>query len=167
LLAALPGFVAAQEVLPDLTHQLTALKPRPPAPDFTLKDLDGKTQRLSDYKGKVVLVNFWATSCAVCLKEMPRLAELHERYAARGLETIAVAMPYDPPNRVVAYQRDKRLPFKVAIDPNGEAARRFDDVRVTPTTFLIDRRGRIVARYVGEPDFAEVAKLIEGALARG
>jgi peroxiredoxin len=98
---------------------------------------------------------------------MPRMAELHERYAARGLETIAVAMPYDPPNRVVAYQREKRLPFKVAIDPNGEAARRFDDVRVTPTTFLIDRRGRIVARYVGEPDFAEVEKLIEGALARG
>jgi thiol-disulfide isomerase/thioredoxin len=117
-------------------------------------------------EGKVVLVNFWATSCAVCLKEMPRLAELHERYAARGLETIAVAMPYDPPNLVVAYQRDKRLPFKVAIDPNGEAARRFDDVKVTPTTFLIDRRGRIVARYVGEPDFAEVEKLIEGALAR-
>ncbi len=115
--------------------------------------------------GKVVLVNFWSTSCAVCLKEMPRLAELHRRYEARGFETIAVAMPYDPPNLVVAYQQQARLPFKVAIDPNGEVARRFDDVKLTPTTYLIDRRGRVVKRYVGEPDFGEVERRIEQALA--
>jgi peroxiredoxin len=115
--------------------------------------------------GKVVLVNFWATSCAVCLKEMPRIADLHRRYAARGYETVAVAMPYDPPNLVADYQRRTQLPFKVAIDPNGEVARRFDDVKLTPTTYLIDRKGRVIKRYVGEPDFTEVERVIERALA--
>lgn len=116
--------------------------------------------------GKVVLVNFWSTSCAVCLQEMPRLAALHRKYAARGFETVAVAMPYDPPNHVVAYQKSARLPFKVAIDPAGEVTRRFDDVKATPTTFVIDRRGRILKRIVGEPDFAELERLIEAALSR-
>lgn len=142
------------------------LAPRP-APIVAYTTLEHGIVAPAALEGKVVLVNFWATSCAVCLAEMPRLAALHERYAGRGLETIAVAMPYDPPNLVVAYQRDKRLPFKVAIDPNGEVARRFDGVSVTPTTYLIDRRGRIVARYIGAPDFAEVERLIQGALALG
>jgi thiol-disulfide isomerase/thioredoxin len=142
------------------------LAPRP-APVVAFTTLEHGIVSPAALEGKVVLVNFWATSCAVCLREMPRLAELHQRYAARGLETIAVAMPYDPPNLVVAYQRDKRLPFKVAIDPNGEIARRFDDVKLTPTTYVIDRRGRVLVRYVGEPDFAELEKLIQGALARG
>jgi thiol-disulfide isomerase/thioredoxin len=141
------------------------LAPRP-APAVAYTTLEHGIVAPAALAGKVVLVNFWATSCAVCLREMPRLAALHERYADRGLETIAVAMPYDPPNRVAAYQRDQRLPFKVAIDPNGTVARSFDDVRLTPTTYLIDRRGRILARYVGEPDFAEVERLIQGALAR-
>lgn len=115
--------------------------------------------------GKVVLVNFWSTTCAVCVKELPKLAMLQRRYAGRGYETVAVSMPYDPPSAVVAYQKSARLPFKVAIDPYGEVTRRFDGVKATPTTFLIDRRGRILKRYVGEPDFAELERLIEGALA--
>jgi thiol-disulfide isomerase/thioredoxin len=115
--------------------------------------------------GKVLLVNFWSTSCAVCLKEMPRLAEIHRKYEARGFDTIAVAMPYDAPSHVVAYQRQAQLPFKVAIDPNGEVSRSFDDVTLTPTTFLIDRKGRVLKRYVGEPDFAEVERIVAGALA--
>jgi thiol-disulfide isomerase/thioredoxin len=135
---------------------------RAPAVSFTTLEHGVVTPEA--LRGKVVLVNFWATTCTVCLKEMPGIVALHEKYAPRGLETVAVAMPYDPPNRVVEYQRDKRLPFKVAIDPNGEVARRFDGVTFTPTTVLIDRNGRVLKRYVGEPDFADVEKRVEGAL---
>jgi thiol-disulfide isomerase/thioredoxin len=136
------------------------------APVVSFTTLDHGIVTSGALGGKVVLLNFWSTSCDVCLKEMPRLAELHRKYQARGLETVAVAMPYDQPNIVVAYQKATRLPFKVAIDPGGEVSRRFDDVRATPTTFVIDRRGRILKRYLGEPDFAELERLIEDALAR-
>lgn len=135
------------------------------APEVAFTTLEHGVIPSASLRGKVVLVNFWATSCTVCVKEMPRIAALYGKYAPRGFETIAVAMPYDPPNLVLQYQQAERLPFKVAIDPNGEVARRFDDVRLTPTTWLIDRRGRVLKRYVGEPDFAEVERLIEGALA--
>jgi peroxiredoxin len=113
----------------------------------------------------VVLVNFWATSCAVCVKEMPRLAEIHRRHSDRGLETVAVAMSYDPPNYVVQYAERTRLPFRVALDPVGQVAKQFGDVRLTPTTFVIDRRGQIVKRIVGEPDFAQLDRLLEAKLA--
>jgi peroxiredoxin len=135
------------------------------APGVSFTTLEHGVVTPEALRGKVVLVNFWATTCSVCVKEMPSIATLHEKFASRGLETVAVAMSYDPPNRVVEYQRAARLPFKVAIDPNGEVARRFDDVTLTPTTVLIDRRGRVMKRYVGEPDFAEVERLIERALA--
>jgi thiol-disulfide isomerase/thioredoxin len=135
------------------------------APEVSFTTLEHGVVSPESLRGKVVLVNFWATSCTVCVKEMPRIAALYGKYAPRGFDTIAVAMPYDPPNLVVAYQQAERLPFKVAIDPNGDVARRFDDVRLTPTTWLIDRHGRVLKRYVGEPDFAEVERLIEGALA--
>jgi thiol-disulfide isomerase/thioredoxin len=136
-----------------------------PAPAVSFTTLEHGVVPPAALDGKVILVNFWATSCAVCLKEMPRLAELQRKYQARGFDTIAVAMPYDPPNLVVAYQQRAQLPFKVAIDPSGEVAKRFDDVRLTPTTYLIDRKGRVLKRYVGEPDFAELERLVDAALA--
>lgn len=116
-------------------------------------------------RGKVLLVNFWATSCVPCVKEMPRLAELHLRRHREGLETIAVAMRYDPPNHVLRFAERERLPFPVALDPVGEVARLFGDVQLTPTTFVIDRSGRIVRRIVGEPDFAELERLLDRTLA--
>ena len=118
-------------------------------------------------RGKVVVVNFWATDCVVCLREMPRMVETHNKYQARGLETVAVAMWYDPPNRVVNYAEKNALPFKVAFDPVGEHARAFGDLTLTPTTFVIDKRGMIVSRTVGEPDFKKLHRLIEDKLAEG
>jgi peroxiredoxin len=134
-------------------------------PDVTITTIQGEQLTAASLRGKVVLVNFWATSCATCVKEMPRLVETYRRHRARGFETIAVAMSYDPPNYVLHYAARNALPFKVALDPTGAAARAFGDVELTPTTFVIDRRGTIVKRYLGEPDFAELDRLIERALA--
>ena len=134
-------------------------------PEVTLTTIQGEQLTAADLRGKVVLVNFWATSCATCVKEMPKLVETYRKHRDRGFETIAVAMSYDPPNYVLHYAAKNALPFKVALDPVGAAARAFGDVSLTPTTFVIDRRGTIVKRYVGEPDFAELDRLIEAKLA--
>lgn len=141
--------------------------PKVPArmPEVPLTTIKGEQLTAADLRGKVVLVNFWATSCVTCVKEMPQLVATWRKHQARGFETIAVAMRYDPPNYVLAYAEKNALPFKVALDPVGAAARAFGDVSLTPTTFVIDRRGMIVKRYVGEPDFAELDRLIEGKLA--
>jgi peroxiredoxin len=162
-----PLIIAALAVLA-LPGVAWYLSTRPsPAPEATFATIAGETLSTADLRGKVVLVNFWATSCAVCVKEMPRLAEIHRRHHARGLETVAVAMSYDPPNYVVRYAQRAALPFRVALDPVGDAAKRFGDVRATPTTFVIDRQGRIVKRIVGEPDFAALDRLLEAKLAEG
>jgi peroxiredoxin len=135
-----------------------------PAPDIAVTTLQGETLALSSLEGKVVLVNFWATTCVVCVREMPRLTELYQRYKAQGYEMLAVAMPYDPPHRVIDYTRRNALPFTVALDLEGKAAWAFGDVRATPTTFLIDRNGMIVREYVGEPNFARLDSLIAKTL---
>ena len=134
------------------------------APAVTFLTLKGERIAMSDLRGKVVLVEFWATDCVTCVREMPQLAATHEKYLARGYETIAVAMRYDPPNYVVAYAERNRLPFTVAFDPVGELAKAFGEVKLTPTTFVIDRRGAIVARMLGERDFARLHALVEEKL---
>jgi len=137
---------------------------KPAAPQVTFVSLKGEKITTADLRGKVVLVNFWATDCAVCVKEMPHLVSTYRKYRAQGFETIAVAMKYDPPNYVLNYVEKTALPFTVTLDPMGELARAFGDVRLTPTTFVIDRQGRIVTRILGEPDFAALHALLEEKL---
>jgi peroxiredoxin len=136
------------------------------APSSTFVLLDGTTQTTADMKGKVTLVNFWATSCTTCVAEMPRIIATHNKHKARGFDTLAVAMSYDPPSYVVNYAETRKLPFKVAIDNTGAVAKAWGDVQLTPTTFVVDKRGQIVKRYVGEPDFAELDRLIDKLLAQ-
>lgn len=127
--------------------------------------LSGGNFSVADLRGKVLLVNFWATSCVGCVAEMPKLVEAWRRYAPRGYETVAVAMAYDHPNAVAEFARQRALPFRVALDPGGDVARAFGNVTVTPTTYLLDRHGHIVAKYVGEPDWTEFQAQIERTLA--
>ncbi len=135
------------------------------APESTFVLLDGSKKTTGDLKGKVTLVNFWATSCVTCVAEMPKLISTYDKYKAQGYDTVAVAMSYDPPSYVVNYTQTRQLPFKVAIDNTGAVARAWGDVQLTPTTFLVNKRGEIVKRFVGEPDFADLHKLIEKLLA--
>lgn len=133
-------------------------------PDSAFLLLDGSTMPAKDLTGKVTLVNFWATTCATCVKEMPGLVETHQRFHAQGFETVAVAMSYDPPTWVSNFAHSRQLPFKVALDHDGRLAQQWGDVRLTPTTFLLDKQGNIVKRYLGEPDFPALHRLIEQLL---
>jgi peroxiredoxin len=127
--------------------------------------LDGRKGSTESLRGNVVLVNFWATSCSACVAEMPQIIATHNKFKERGYETVAVAMSYDPPAYVARFAETRQLPFGVAIDNTGEIARRFGDVQLTPTTFLIDKRGNIVKRYLGAPDFEALRVLIDKLLA--
>ena len=138
---------------------------RDPAPDVAFVRLDGSRARLSELKGRVVLVNFWATSCATCVAEMPDLIETHKKHHTSGYETLAVAMSYDPPAYVSSFAERRGLPFSVAIDNTGAIAKAFGDIRLTPTTFVLDKQSRIVKRYVGTPDFKALDRLIVDLLA--
>ena len=136
-----------------------------PAPKVTFTSLKGDKVSTFELRGRVVVVNFWATDCPACVKEMPRMVTTYNKYQTQGLEFIAVAMRHDPPNYVINYAEKNSLPFKVALDPTGEAAKAFGDVKLTPTTILIDRAGNIVSRILGEPDFAKFEALIAQKLA--
>jgi peroxiredoxin len=134
------------------------------APRAEFVTIQGEKLSTDSLRGKVVLVNFWSTSCDVCMAEMPKIADTYRKYRDRGFETVAVAMSYDPPNYVLAYAVNHRLPFRVSLDPVGNVARGFGDVDATPTTFVLDRRGKVVARYVGAPDFGKLDELLESKL---
>ena len=134
------------------------------APESKFVLLDGSSKTTSQFKGQVTLINFWATSCVTCVAEMPKMIATYDKYHAKGFDTVAVAMSYDPPAYVVNYAQTRKLPFKVAIDNTGSVARAWGEVKLTPTTYLVNKRGEIVKRFVGEPDFAELHKLIETLL---
>ena len=129
-----------------------------PAVSYTL--LDGRKSDLAALRGRVVLVNFWATDCAPCVEEMPALVANWRKFSPQGFETLAVAMRYDAPALVSNFAQARALPFGVVIDNTGEIADRLGNVQFTPTTLLINKRGEIVKRWVGQTDFAAIAPLI-------
>ncbi|MCG2585181.1 peroxiredoxin [Massilia sp. TS11] len=143
-------------------YLLTANKPA--APNVTFVSITGEKIAAQSLRGKVVMVNFWATSCATCVKEMPQMVETYEKFKGRGMEFVAVAMSYDRPDYVLAYTDDKKLPFKVALDVDGSLAKQFGNVAMTPTTFVIDKDGKILKRYVGEPEFPALHALLDKAI---
>lgn len=137
-----------------------------PAPALQLTDLQGRTLSLAELKGKPVLVVFWATTCPGCIEEMPHLVELYHELHPRGLEIIGIAMAYDPPPQVREMVEQRRLPYTIALDRDGAAARAFNDVRLTPTSFLINPQGRIVTQQLGNMDFerlrARILTMLKG-----
>lgn len=135
------------------------------APEVTYHTLGGRQVTSQELQGKVVLVKFWATSCVTCVQQMPGTAEVFEKFGPRGYEVIAVAMDYDPIEYVRNFTERRKLPFTVAHDASGEIAQAFGDVRLTPTAFLIDKKGRIVKRYLGNYDKDAFVKTVEQALA--
>lgn len=135
------------------------------APNVTFTSLSGERISLKSLRGKVVMVNFWATSCTTCVKEMPQMIDTYTRFKGQGLDFVAVAMSYDPPNYVLNFVQTRKLPFTVSLDPQDQLAKSFGDVRLTPTTFVIDKQGNIIKRYVGEPDFPALHRLLAKNLA--
>ncbi len=135
------------------------------APEVAYTLLDGRPGHTAALRGKVLLVNFWATSCVTCVHEMPSLVATWRKYQRAGYEMLAVAMSYDPPAQVALFAETRALPFGVVIDNTGAIARAFGDVSLTPTTFVIDKRGGIAQRYLGAPDFTELHQRVETLLA--
>jgi thiol-disulfide isomerase/thioredoxin len=125
-----------------------------PAPDFTLPTLEDGSLRLADLRGKVVLVNFWATWCIPCRTEMPALEALYQRYQARGLEIVAVNLDTISTAGVEAFTKEVRVTFPIALDPTWSAAKAYR-VHGLPTSYLIDRAGQVVVREVGERDWSD------------
>ncbi len=143
-----------------------------PSPDFTLKDLDDHDVSLSQFKGKVVLVNFWATWCGPCKIEIPWLVELQDRYAARGFTVLGVAMDEEGKNAVAPFVRKER--FKVGGTPqpmnypivlgNDAAAEKFGGLLGFPTSILISKDGQVVKRVDGLVSYDEIDKAIQSQL---
>ena len=145
-----------------LAYRSLAAPQKAPAVAYTL--LDGSVRNTEQLRGKVVLVNFWGTYCAPCIREMPKVVETYRKFAARGYETLAVATRHDKLQNVARFVTQHDLPFKVALDSSGEAAKAFGNVRITPTMFLIDKQGRVLRRYIGQPNWTEIHELVEREL---
>lgn len=131
------------------------------APAVSFKTIKGETLSMNALRGKPVIVTFWATDCPGCIEEIPHLISLHQQYSQHGLNIIAVAMHYDPPNHVLAMAESKQLPYAIALDPSGALAQAFGDVQLTPTTFLIDKAGNIVMQKIGVFDLTDMQHRID------
>jgi len=137
---------------------------KPAAPAVTFTTLEGTPIALESLRGKVVLVNFWATSCPGCIKEMPGMVEIYQQYKNKGFEIVAVAMSYDPPNYVLNFVQTRKLPFPVALDVDGAHARAFGNVQLTPTSFIIGKDGAVLEQKIGELDFVKLKALLDKEL---
>ena len=147
-------------VLLAMAGLIGTLLPSSQVPALTLQAIDGRRIDLARRQDQPLLVHFWATSCGICLAEMPELIEFYERFQPHGLDLVAIAMPYDSPAQVVNYARHAALPFPVVLDVQASATGAFGDVRLTPTTFVISGDGRIVEQLVGRLDFAALDRIL-------
>jgi len=136
------------------------------APDFTLQSLDGKTLRLSDFRGKAVVLNFWATWCEPCKIEMPWFVDLQKKYASEGLQILGVAMDDASPQEIekFAKQMEVNYPVMVGKDSVGDA---YGGVQFLPATFYIGRDGKVIERVFGIKGRGEIEDAVKKALAQG
>ena len=153
------------------TVSAAAVKPnkeRKPAPEFTLKDSDGKQVKLSDYRGKVVLLDFWATWCGPCRIEIPWFIEMQRKNKDKGFEVLGVAMDDEGWEAVKPFLQELSVNYRIVMG-NDATAQAYGGVDALPTTFLIDREGKIAAIHVGlasKKDFEDgVEELLQNSAA--
>ncbi|MDD1612619.1 MAG: TlpA family protein disulfide reductase [Methylococcaceae bacterium] len=137
------------------------------APEVTFTTISGKKVEVRDWRGKPAIVTFWATDCPSCMLEIPHLIDLYKQFHPYGLQMIAVAMAYDPPNHVVATTQGRQLPYDVALDLDSSHALAFGNVQFTPTTFLISPDGNIAEKSVGVFDLQSWQSRIAVMLNKG
>jgi peroxiredoxin len=138
---------------------------RSAAPEFALPDLDGKTVRLSDFRGKAVVLNFWATWCAPCRHEIPWLIDLQKRYGPEGLVVIGVSMDSTRPDDAAKFSKQAGINYPIVLGPGTGVTRQYGGVWSLPTTFYIGRDGTITAVIPGVVEREEMEELAKAALA--
>jgi len=134
------------------------------APDFTVIDLDGHKLTLSDFKGKVVLLNFWATWCAPCRSEIPHFVEMQNKYGPQGFQVIGISMD-DDAKPVREFYQEYKLNYPVAVG-DDKLAERYGGVLGLPINFIIDREGRIYAKHLGATDVSVFDQQVQELLAK-
>lgn len=137
---------------------------RPTIPNLEFKIMSGKQLSTQSLLGKVYLVNFWSPDCVPCIKEMPDLKKIYSEYKKQNFEIMAVAMDFNSLQSVKQTSENMALPFFVVHDNDGLIAKNFDNVSVTPTSFLVNKKGKIVKRYIGIPNMDDLKHLIEQSL---
>lgn len=136
------------------------------APNLAFTTIEGKAISMASLKGKMVVVNFWATYCPGCIEEMPDLVSTYKQYHERGLEIIAVSIADDPPNQLLNFAQKNALPFPVIHDSDAKISQAFDNVSLTPTSFIIDQQGRVIGKTIGKLDFVSLHKLLDQSLSK-
>ncbi|HEY2081280.1 MAG TPA: redoxin domain-containing protein [Verrucomicrobiae bacterium] len=134
-----------------------------PAPEWQFKTLDGKTIRSSDFKGKVVILDFWATWCPPCREEIPGFIALRQEYAKKGLVVIGVSEDQDGPDVVKKFMKELGMNYTVVM-ADDKTVKTFGEIEALPTTFIIDRNGQIVKQHVGGADKDDFEKEIKPLL---
>ncbi len=155
-----------------LTFAASGCKPRPsvnpsatnhpPAPAFSLTDINGQKLDLAAFRGKVVLLDFWATWCAPCRTEIPHFIDMQNRYGAQGLQIVGISLD-DSDKPVKKYYAEQKMNYPVAVG-DDKLAEAYGGVLGLPVAFIIDREGRIIAKHTGETDIAVFEKEISDAL---
>lgn len=130
-------------------------------PEIAVNSITGEAIKLYQDKNNFTIINFWATDCPGCIKEMPGLTNIYNQLKGQGLQIIAVSMSYDPPNQVLNFTQKNKIPFPVVLDVDGQIARSFGDIRLTPTSILIDKNGKIIDKVIGELDFNKLNALLK------
>ncbi len=133
-------------------------------PEIRVTSITGEAFQLYQVKNNFTIINFWATDCPGCIKEMPGLAATYNQFRGQGLEIIAVSMSYDPPNHVLNFTQKNKIPFPVVLDIDGQIAQSFENIRLTPTSILIDKNGKIIDKVIGELDFNKLNASFEKAI---
>jgi cytochrome c biogenesis protein CcmG/thiol:disulfide interchange protein DsbE len=136
---------------------------RKPAPEIKLEDSLGKTATLAEYRGQVVVLDFWATWCHGCKQEIPWFVEFHQKYASKGLAVVGVSLDDDGWKVVKPFIETAKVPYRIVLGNNATAA--LYGISSMPDTFLIDRQGRLTATYTGMVDRDNIEKNIQAILA--
>ncbi len=131
------------------------------SPNVTFSTLDNQVLSLQQLRGKPVIINFWATSCPGCIKEIPDLISLYDNYHPQGLEIIGIAMDYDPEKQVRAMVKKKSIRYPIVLDSHAKFAQLFGDISLTPTTLFISPDGFIVARYLGQVSQQQLTQFVQ------
>ena len=141
-------------------------KPGTAAPDFALQSLDSKTVHLSDFRGKAVLLNFWATWCTPCRLEMPWFVELEKQYGPQGLQVVGVAMDDSGPDKVAKFAKDMGVNYPVLLGKES-VGDEYGGLEYLPTSFYLDRDGKVVQRVFGLRSRSDIEDWVKEALSKG